>query len=92
MFNPLMMLALEASGVAALRMMKLMRGGKRAQREANLMVTEKVNAAFEAGASLMAGASNDDIVRQYRRRVAVNAKRLGGFKLAPRKRTRRRRK
>ena len=41
MFNPLMMLALEANGVVALRMMKLMSGGKRARREAERMVSEK---------------------------------------------------
>jgi hypothetical protein len=29
-------------------MMKLMRGGKRARRKANLMISEKINAAFEA--------------------------------------------
>jgi len=38
--------------------------------EAELMVGEKINAAFEATASLMAGASGDEI-------VAINAKRLG---------------
>ena len=96
MFNPLMMLALEANGVVALRMMKLMRGGKRARREAERMVSEKIAAAMEATASLMAGASGDEIVDRYRRHVARNAKRLGkpdlgrGRNRAP-KRTRRRR-
>jgi hypothetical protein len=52
MFNSLMMLALEANHVVAMRMMKLMRGGKRAQREAQLMVSEKIGAAVEAAASL----------------------------------------
>jgi hypothetical protein len=50
MFNSLMMLALEANGVVALRMMKLMRGGRRARREAKLMFSEKMDAAFEATA------------------------------------------
>jgi hypothetical protein len=77
MFNSLMMLAVEANGVVALRMMKLMRGGGSARREANLMVSEKIDAAFEATARLMAGASGDEIVHRYRQRVAVNAKRLG---------------
>jgi hypothetical protein len=77
MFNSLMMLAVEANGVVALRMMKLMRGGRRARREAKLMVSEKIDAAFEATARLMAGASGDEIVRRYRQHVAVNAKRLG---------------
>jgi hypothetical protein len=63
MFHSLMMLAIEANQVVGLRTMKLMRGGKRAQREAELMVREKMDAALEATASLMTGASGDDIVR-----------------------------
>ena len=57
MFNPLMLLAAEANAVIALRMMKLMRGGRSARREANLMVSEKIKAAFEATTSLVTGAS-----------------------------------
>jgi len=76
MFN-WMMLALESNGVIALRMMKLMRGGKSAQREAKLMVSEKVRAAVEASTNLAAGASADQIVHRYRQHVAANAKRLG---------------
>ncbi|OAF11788.1 hypothetical protein AYJ54_07980 [Bradyrhizobium centrolobii] len=76
MFHSLMMLAIEANQVVGLRTMKLMRGGKRAQREAELMVREKIDAALDATARLMAGASGDAIVRRYRRRVAANAKRL----------------
>ena len=83
-FNSLMKLAVDASHVVGLRMMKLVRGGRQARREADLMVTEKIDPAFEAGTRLLAGASGDEIVRRYRRRVAANAKRL--------KRTRRRRK
>jgi hypothetical protein len=77
MFDSLMMLAVEANGVVALRMMKLMRGGRSARREAKLMVSEKMDAAFEAAARLMVGASGDEIVQRYRKRVAANAKRLG---------------
>ncbi|MEA2922647.1 MAG: hypothetical protein QOF07_2610 [Bradyrhizobium sp.] len=80
MFN-WMMLALEANGVIALRMMKLMRGGRSARREAKLMVSEKVRAALEASTNLAAGASSDDIVHRYRQHVAANAKRLS--KLTP---------
>ena len=57
MFTSLMMLAAEANGVVALRMMKLMRGGKSARTEAELMVHEKIDAALEATASLTAGTS-----------------------------------
>jgi hypothetical protein len=72
-----MMLALESNHVIMLRLAKLMRGGKGALREAERMVSEKIQAGAKAGASLMAGASSDEIVRQYRRRVKANAKRLG---------------
>jgi hypothetical protein len=94
MVNSLMLLAVEANQVIALRMMKLMGGGRRARREA---VSEKIHAAFEATASLMTGASGDEIVQRYRRHVAANAKRLGKLKLRQSrscklKRTRRRRK
>jgi hypothetical protein len=37
-FNSFMMLAVEANGVIALRFMKLTRGGRKARREAELMV------------------------------------------------------
>jgi hypothetical protein len=77
LFNPLMMLALEANNVIALRLMKLMRGGRAAKREAHLMVSEKIAAAVEASASLATGASGHDVVRRYRQHVAANAKRLG---------------
>src|SRR6476469_2327640 len=77
MFTSWMMLAFEANGVVALRLMKLARGDRNARREAELMISEKIHAAFEATASLMAGASADEIVRRYRRHVAANAKRLG---------------
>jgi hypothetical protein len=87
-------LALEVSGVIALRMTKLMLGGKRAaRREARLMVSEKIDAAAKATASLMGGASAEQIISQYQRRVAANARRLGKIGVSrPAKRIRRRRK
>lgn len=75
MFN-WMMLALESNRVIGLRLAKLARGGRGARREAQRMVTEKIHAAARAGASLMSGASGDDIIGQYRKKVAANAKRL----------------
>ena len=64
--------------MVALRMMTLMSGGNDALHEVELMVSEKVDAAFEAAASLMGcAASGDEIVHRYRQLVAVNAKRLG---------------
>ena len=73
-----MMLALESNRVIGLRLTKLMRGGKGARREAERMVNEKIRAAAQAGASLAAGASSDEILRQYRKRVKANARRLAG--------------
>jgi hypothetical protein len=43
-----MLLAGEANDVIALRMMKLMRGGRSARREAELCSVKKIRAAFEA--------------------------------------------
>ncbi len=85
------MLAVDANRVIGLRIAKLMLGGKSARREAQLMVTEKIEAAIETGGRLMVGASGDDIVRLYRRRVASNAKRLSRLKSSAPS-TRRRRK
>jgi hypothetical protein len=90
MMHSLMMLALEANHVVGLRLMKLMRGGKRARRESQLMINEKIDAAFKAGASIMAGASANTVVRGYRRRVAANAKRLSPRWAVPRRKRRKR--
>ena len=76
MLHPWMMLGFEANRVIGLRLMKLMLGGKGARREARLMVREKVHAGLKANARIMAGASADEVIRMYRRRVAANAKRL----------------
>jgi hypothetical protein len=76
MIQSLMMLALEANHVIGLRLMKQMRGAKRARRESQLMINENIDAAFKAGASMMAGGSAAKVVQGYRRRVAANAKRL----------------
>ena len=68
------LLAFEACEVIRLRLAKFAIAD--ADREACLMVSEKVEAMFEAGASLMAGASAGAIVGRYREHVAANAKRL----------------
>jgi hypothetical protein len=68
------MLAFESCEVIRLRMAKLAVGND--DGEARLMVAEKVDAMFEAGASLMAGASAAAIVGRYREHVAANVKRL----------------
>jgi hypothetical protein len=70
------MLAVEAGEVMALRLAKLAAGDADAEREARLMVSEKLDAALEAGASLLAGATPSDIIGRYREHVADNARRL----------------
>lgn len=79
MFFPLYstaMLALESGDVIRLRLAKLMSGGRDARDEAHLMVSEKVDAMFEASASLFAGGTPGSVVDRYREHVAANAKRL----------------
>jgi hypothetical protein len=70
------MLALEAGAVMRLRMEKFALGDADREQEACLMVTEKVFAAFEAGASFLAGKPITAIVERYREHVAANSKRL----------------
>lgn len=76
MLHPWIMLSIEAHHVIALRMMRLIVGGRNARREAKLMIAEKVDAAFKANVRLLAGGSSDEIIRMYRKRVRANAKRL----------------
>lgn len=92
MLYPWIMLGIEANRVIGLRVMRLMLGGRGARREAKLMVREKIHAALSANASVMAGASPDEVIRMYRGLVAANAKRLSkaGMGGAVRKRKQRR--
>jgi hypothetical protein len=71
-----MMLGLESGNVIGLRMFKVACGGGDALKEINLMIREKVDAAFESSANLMAGASLHSVVDRYRQHVAANAQRL----------------
>lgn len=73
------MLAYESFEVIRLRLEKILLGGGDAHHEARLMVSEKVDAMFEAGASLMAGATPASIVDRYREHVAANTKRLSSI-------------
>ena len=75
-FYSSMMLGLESGNVIGLRLLKIACGGGDALNEMHLMVGEKVDAAFESGANLMAGASVHSIVDRYRHHVAANAERL----------------
>lgn len=70
------MLALEANGVIGLRLIKIAQGGVDAGHEINLMVQEKVDAAAEALTTVVGGGSVETVLAGYRRRVALNARRL----------------
>ena len=70
------MLAFEACEVIRLRLTKFASADDDAEHEAHLMVSEKIAAAFEAAASLLAGATPAAVVQRYREHVAANAKRL----------------
>jgi heptaprenylglyceryl phosphate synthase len=70
------MLAAEAQTVIGLRLMRLWAGGTAAQTETNLMVSEKVRAVLEAGATIAGGGSAHGVVAGYRKHVRANARRL----------------
>jgi hypothetical protein len=70
------MLAFESCGVVGLRMAKLMTGSRECEAEIQLMVSEKIEAMFEAAASLVAGGTPAGVVDRYREHVAANAERL----------------
>lgn len=70
-------LALESNQVIWMRMFGLHRHGPFAAfTEIGLMVSEKMEAASSAVASLAAGGSADDVVTSYRNIVQANFKRL----------------
>lgn len=70
------MLAGEAQQVIWLRTMKLALGGANAEREAKLMVSEKVKSAQVETLKLMMGGSLDSTTKNVRRKVRANRKRL----------------
>jgi len=70
------MLAFESCEVIRLRLTKMASGDGAARDETHLMMSEKLDAAVEAGMSLMTGASAASIVGRYREHVAANVKRL----------------
>ncbi len=71
------MSGLEAQHVIGLRLRKMAAGGPAAQTEAQLMVTEKLQAASQAMATLAAGGSPLRVVHRYRTIMRANARRLG---------------
>lgn len=75
-FYPAMMLAVESNNVIDIRLRKIATGGVDAMAETQLMVSEKVDAALEAGSMLMRGDSSAQIIAFYRNHVAANVQRL----------------
>lgn len=75
-FLSLWLLGLESSQVMALRAMKLAAGGHAARMEATRMAAEKVSEAYGAWVTLATGGAAPKVVRQYRKRVSANARRL----------------
>jgi hypothetical protein len=77
------MLAIEAQQVIALRLTKMALGGPAAQKEAELMVSEKLNAMAESGQMMMMGAlggkqdmNAEKVMAMYRKKVQANVRRL----------------
>lgn len=78
------MLGMEASTVIGLRLTKLAAGGPAATSEAQRMVAEKMQAAWELQVAAATGrlgstphAQASKTLRHYRRKVRANARRLG---------------
>lgn len=73
MFNPWIGLSLsvpEAQQVILLRTIRFAEGGKRAEREAKRMMSEKIDAAGRAGAMIVMGASVDRLLASIEIRSA----------------------
>ena len=75
----------DASIVIGLRTMKIAMGGAAGEREAKLMVDEKMRAAMEMQTSLLTGRLGTSparaasaTVKHYGRKVRANRRRLGG--------------
>jgi len=67
---------IEAQRVIMLRMQKLAKGGKKAEREAQKMVSEKMLASIEAATTLATGGTPQKVLRRYRTLMRANGKRL----------------
>ena len=72
----LTMLAMELQQVICLRTIKLACSGKRAHKEARLMVAEKVAAALQESGRLLMGARPSSVVKRVRKKVRANARRI----------------
>jgi hypothetical protein len=69
------LLGLEAQSVISLRLAQIAMG-RGSPAEAHLMMTEKMLAFMDAATTVAAGGSAHAVVKDYRRRVQANARRL----------------
>ena len=79
MFNPWLetgVLLMQSQRVIGLRLVKLAWGNRPAREEASQMINEKLKAASDAAALLMAGGSGSMVLAHYRELVANNVERL----------------
>jgi hypothetical protein len=79
------MLAIESQQVIAMRLTKFAMGGPDLDREANLMVSEKMESLAQVGQMMMMAALGGEhdmgagkVVGHYRKKVRANVKRLAG--------------
>jgi hypothetical protein len=70
------MLAIESNNVIDIRLRSIATGKVNANEETRLMVSEKVDAALEAGSMLMTGRKPAEVIDFYRMHVVANAARL----------------
>ena len=74
------LMTIEATNVIAMRMQMMTKGDIQAQREFELMFTEKLDAYFSASMDLMTGVSNTVIRKNMRAAVQANELRLTALK------------
>jgi len=76
LFFEMSVLAFEAQQAIWLRGMKFAAGGLAAEREASLMVREKISAGQQTMIKAATGSAPVALVRGYRRKVRANVRRL----------------
>ena len=73
---PAFLLAVESNNVIDIRLRRIATGAVNAGEETQLMMSEKVDAALEAGSMLMSGGKPAEVIDFYRKSVAANPARL----------------
>lgn len=71
---------IEATSVITLRMQILLQGGKAAEAEVELMVTEKMMAFTQAASDIAGGASHAEVSANFRSAIRANYHRLSTAK------------